>query len=253
MSLKKWTKQPRLWRKKPRLPKRRVSNSRSSTDRPIPVLHAFSPSVISEPADWPETAKSTGYWFLDEPILEWSPSPELLQFLANDSPPIYVGFGSIFGRDAMTTTKIVVDAITQAEVRAVVATGWGGLNITNIELPENVLAIESAPHDWLFPQVAAVVHHGGCGTTAAGLRAGKPTVICPFFGDQPFWGDIVHRLGVGPLPIPQKKLTAEKLSLAIRAAVNDEAIRSSSEAIGRQIRDEDGVAEAVAFIERLFQ
>jgi sterol 3beta-glucosyltransferase len=107
------------------------------------------------------------------------------------------------------------------------------------------------PHDWLFPQVAAVVHHGGAGTTAAGLRAGRPTVICPFFGDQPFWGRRVHDLGVGSTPIPQKKLTAEKLAAALREVTTSPAIRAQADALGDRIRREDGVARAVAFIERL--
>ncbi|HVJ93664.1 MAG TPA: glycosyltransferase, partial [Labilithrix sp.] len=129
----------------------------------------------------------------------------------------------------------------------VLATGWGGLSA--VELPPNVIAIESAPHDWLFPRIKAVVHHGGAGSTMAGLRAGKPTVICPFFGDQPFWGNVVRRAGLGPPPIPQKKLSADRLATAIREALADDVVRRT-EAIGECIRAEDGPARAAELIER---
>jgi sterol 3beta-glucosyltransferase len=108
--------------------------------------------------------------------------------------------------------------------------------------------LESAPHDWLFPQCAAVIHHGGAGTTGAGLRAGRPTLICPFFGDQPFWGDRVWKLGAGPRPIAQKKLTAEELATAMTALATDQAMRLRAEELGRAIQGEDGVARAVALI-----
>ncbi|MGB7086008.1 MAG: nucleotide disphospho-sugar-binding domain-containing protein, partial [Phormidesmis sp.] len=116
------------------------------------------------------------------------------------------------------------------------------------EISNNVYLLESAPHDWLFPQCAAVVHHGGAGTTGAGLKAGKPTVICPFIGDQPFWGNCVYELGVGPRPIPQKQLTADKLAQAIREAVTDSKLRLRAEELGNKIRAEDGVMRAVDII-----
>ena len=116
--------------------------------------------------------------------------------------------------------------------------------------PDSILKIESAPHDWLFPRMAAVVHHGGAGTTAAGLRAGRPTVVCPFFGDQPFWGRCVHELCVGPEPIRQKKMTVENLAAAIREVTLDSTLRRNAEALGEKIRQEDGIATAIAIIER---
>ncbi len=109
--------------------------------------------------------------------------------------------------------------------------------------------MEQAPHGWLFPRVAAVVHHGGAGTTAAGLRAGRPTVVVPFFADQPFWGDRVHALGVGPRPIPRKELTAERLAAAIRQAAGAEGLRARAAALGARIRAEDGVGQAVRVVE----
>ena len=238
------------WRAAQGMGVRRLSRSRSSRRNPLPVLHAYSPSVIPRPEDWPSTATVTGYWFLDNPTPDWTPPAELLQFMESGSTPIYVGFGSIFGRNPARTTKIVIEAVQRAGVRAIIATGWGGLDVRPFELPDTIHAIESAPHDWLFPRVSAVVHHGGCGTTAAGLRAGKPSVLCPFFGDQPFWSATVEHIGAGPRAIPQKRLTSERLCRAILQAVNDTQTKTTASEIGRRIRSESGVTRAVEFIEQ---
>ena len=109
--------------------------------------------------------------------------------------------------------------------------------------------IEAVPHDWLFERVTAVVHHGGAGTTAAGLRAGKPTVICPFMGDQPFWGRRVVALGVGAGPVPQKKLNAENLAEAIQTVTSDKQIQERAATLGEKIRAEDGITKSIEFIE----
>jgi sterol 3beta-glucosyltransferase len=146
-------------------------------------------------------------------------------------------------------TGILVDALKKAELRGIIATGWGGISAD--DLPETIFKIDHAPHDWLFPKVSAVVHHGGAGTTAAGLRAGKPTVICPFLIVQPLWGARIQSLGAGPKPIPQKKLTVEKLAGALEEAVNNPAIREKAESIGQGIRNEDGIGKAIAIIENI--
>lgn len=112
------------------------------------------------------------------------------------------------------------------------AKGWGGLE-TEV-LPEGVYGLESVPHDWLFPRVAAVVHHGGAGTTAAGLRAGKPSVLCPFYGDQAFWARRIHALGAGPAPVPQKQLNADTLAAAITAAVTDTTMQEKACSLGKK-------------------
>lgn len=238
------------WRKEHGLSPRRGRRylERANGD-PIPALHAYSPTVISLPSDWPETATVTGYWFLDQPT-DRRPSSGLEAFLSAGEPPVYFGFGSIFGRDPARLARIVLDAIRATGVRAIIARGWGGLDPDPAETPESVLTIESAPHDRLFPRVAAVVHHGGCGTTAAGLRAGRPSLICPLFGDQPFWARKLQALGVGPSPIPQKKLNVENLSAALRELTTDTSMREKAAALGRRIRSEDGVANAVDFIEK---
>jgi sterol 3beta-glucosyltransferase len=125
------------------------------------------------------------------------------------------------------------------------------MDLREFDLPETMLSIAAVPHDWLFPQVSAVVHHGGCGTTAAGLRAGRRTIICPFFGDQPFWGRVVHELGVGPKPIPQRRLTPERLAKAISETIDDCEMESRAKQLGKQIRSESGVQNAVRFIDGL--
>ena len=216
--------------------------------RPLPVLHPFSTHVVTRPNDWPDNVYITGYWFLNR-LNEWEPSAELKAFLDEGELPVYVGFGSMAGRNPRRISNIVIEALQQANVRGIIATGWGGLALD--DLPERIFKVDKVPHDWLFPRMAAVVHHGGAGTTAAGLRAGCPTIICPFFGDQPYWGRRVHALGVGSKPIPQKKMTVEKLATAIREVTMDQSIRQNAEALGKKIRHEDGIANAIAIIERV--
>jgi sterol 3beta-glucosyltransferase len=214
----------------------------------IPVLHAISEAVIPRPADWPDSAYITGYWFLDRKS-DWTPPQDLQTFLKAGPSPVYIGFGSMTGRNPQQLSKVVIEALQIADLRGIIAIGWGGLMPK--DLPDSILTIESAPHDWLFPRVSAVVHHGGAGTTAAGLRSGKPSVIVPFFGDQPFWGRHVHLLGAGTKPIPKKKLTAEKLATAIKNAISDRDIQRKAEDIGKKIRQEDGIGNAIAIIEKI--
>jgi len=216
---------------------RGVSMLQMTDGTPIPVLHGFSKHVIPEPIDWPDTATVNGYWFLDQ-LETWEPPAELEQFLAAGDPPVYVGFGSMARRDAGPLTELVISALQQAKVRGLLAAGWGGLAPSKEGLPDTIFAIDKAPHDWLFPRMSAVIHHGGAGTTAAGIRAGKPTLICPFFGDQPFWGSRVHDLGVGAKPIPQRKLTVENLAAAMRKIVSDQLMRERAATLGERLRAE---------------
>ncbi len=141
-------------------------------------------------------------------------------------------------RDAEAITEIVLKALAIANRRGVLSLGWGGLS--RGDLPDSVIQIDDAPHDWLFPKMAAVVHHGGAGTTAAGLRAGVPSVVIPFFGDQWFWGWRVAELGAGPAPIPRRKLTAGLLARAIEFATTDRHVRERAAGLGRLIRAERG-------------
>jgi sterol 3beta-glucosyltransferase len=230
-------------------PRSRFAGELTRTDGwPVPVLYSFSRHVVPPPADWPDYIRVTGYWLLDE-TQDWQPTSELLSFLDAGQPPVFVGFGSMGGRDPARTTRLILEALADTGQRGLLVTGWGGLE-TKV-LPQNVFKIENTPYQWLFPRMAAVVHHGGAGTTAAGLMAGKPTVICPFVADQPFWGGRVAALGAGPPPIPQRNLTAGKLASAIRQAVTDAGMRHRAAALGEKLRAEDGAGEAVALIERL--
>ncbi len=215
--------------------------------KPVIKLYAYSQTVLPRPIDWDESSVVTGYWFLDAPV-DWQPDPALVKFLQTGSPPVYVGFGSMFMHGGARKTDIVLNALRLAGQRGVLATGWGGLTADNT--PDDVYVVEAVPHDWLLPQVAAVVHHGGAGTTGASLRAGKPTVICPHLGDQPFWGRRIAALGVGPSPISQRQLTAERLADAIKTAVSDQGISRRAAALGAAIRAEDGVGNAIAVINR---
>ena len=170
-------------------------------------------------------------------------------FLEAGSPPVYIGFGSMSSREPEATTRLVIEALRRVGQRAILLSGWGGLQKT--DLPDMVFMGESLPHAWLFPRVAAVVHHGGAGTTAAGLRAGVPSITVPFFGDQPFWGRRIAELGVGPEPIPRRRLTVERLASAIQQAVGDDGMRLRAAKLGARIRAEDGIAGAVEIIRQV--
>jgi UDP:flavonoid glycosyltransferase YjiC (YdhE family) len=214
---------------------------------PLPVLYGFSPSVIPKPIDWSDRLHVIGYWFLEQ-MKDYQPPKELVDFINDGSPPIYIGFGSMTPRNPERLTQIVLEGLNRTNQRAILLSGWAGLG--KVDLPESVFLCDSVPHDWLFPRMAAVVHHGGASTTAEGLRAGVPSIVVPFFGDQPMWGQRVADLGVGPLPIPYKQLSVEGLAAAIQQAVSDEAMRSRAIVIAQRIREEDGVANAVEAFHR---
>ena len=218
--------------------------------RAYPILHGFSQHVIPFPADYDENQIFTGYWFLEQDR-DWQPPEELETFLSAGDPPVYIGFGSMVDKEAESLTDLIVQALEIAEQRAVLLGGWTDLG--RADLPESILRIQNVPHSYLFPRVSAVVHHGGAGTTAAGLRAGKPSVVVPFVSDQPFWGWRVEKLGVGPKPIPRLKLTAEKLASAITLAVSDPEIKHRAAELGEKIRAEDGVRNAVRALEAVIQ
>lgn len=235
------------WRKQTLgLPSRRLlASERYLRGRPVQKLFCCSPHVVPPPADWDDSTTVTGYWFLDS-SREWQPPARLDEFLAGGAPPVYVGFGSLGGWTSNRVIAAAVTALEQTGQRGVLATG--GVRVP-FKVPDNVRVIDSAPHEWLFPRMSAMIHHGGAGTTAEGLRAGKPTLICPAtVNDQLFWGRRVFELGVGPEPIPQRKLTAEALSLAIRTAVADAGMRHRAEKLGERIRAEQGIEKAVEII-----
>ncbi len=216
-----------------------------------PILHGFSPAVVPRPADWRPGLDVVGYWWPARPA-DWQPSAELVEFLAAGPPPVYVGFGSMAGGGARRLSALAVGALRRAGVRAVVQAGWAGLAATG----DDVITIGPVPHDWLFPRMAAVVHHAGASTTAAGLRAGVPSVAVPMIADQGFWSARLTGLGVGPPAIPIRRLTEHRLAAAVAAAVRAPGYRDRAGRIAARLAIEDGagaVAAAVGNLARVSQ
>lgn len=204
----------------------------------VPHTYCWSPALIPKPLDWPLQISISGFFFLSL-ASSYKPPPDLLYFLESGPPPVYIGFGSIVVDDPNALTTLLFATIRKLRIRALVSKGWGGLGGDQLELPPGVMMLGNCPHDWLFPRCAAVVHHGGAGTTAAGIRCGKPTVVVPFFGDQPFWGSMVYKAGAGPQPVPFKKLTAEILAESISMALGPET-QARAQELGAKISHEKG-------------
>ncbi len=212
-----------------------------------PLIFAYSPTVLPRPDDWHAPyIHIPGYFFL-EASESYQPPPELTDFLATGEPPICVTFGSMVNREAQRIQQIVYQSLNETGQRAVLLSGWSGAQA--MQPGNNLLALESAPHDWLFSRCKAVIHHGGAGTTGAGLRAGIANIVIPHGLDQLFWGKRVAQIGAGPAPIGLSKLSVHALSAAIDQA-NDPALRARASMVGGQIRSEDGVGEAVRIIEQ---
>ena len=197
-----------------------------------------SPALIPKPKDWGPHISISGFYFLSL-ASNFTPEPDLDAFLKAGPPPVYIGFGSIVVEDPNAMTKLIFEAVKKTGQRALVSKGWGGFGADEMGIPEGVFMLGNVPHDWLFQHVTCVVHHGGAGTTAAGILAGKPTVVVPFFGDQPFWGAMVARAGAGPSPIPNKQLTSEKLAAAIEECLKPTTQRRAQE-LGARISSEKG-------------
>lgn len=212
----------------------------------LPVLYGFSEHVVPVPADYPDNAHVTGYWHRTGN--RWTAPTEVEEFLDSDEPAVYIGFGSMgFGKLAAERGRLITDAVERAGIRAVVAAGWGGLSLQ--ESSSRILTIDEAPHEHLFPQVSAVVHHGGAGTVAAGLRAGRPTLVCPVLGDQAFWGQRVASLEAGPAPVPLRKLTVPMLADSLQQLVTDPRFSRHAADVGERLRQEDGTGTAVRVLE----
>ncbi|KAH0559844.1 hypothetical protein GP486_003641 [Trichoglossum hirsutum] len=207
----------------------------------IPHTYCWSPALIPKPKDWGPHISISGFYFLSL-ASSYTPPPDLDAFLSSGPAPIYIGFGSIVVDDPGAMTALVFNAVRKAGVRALISKGWGGLGTGGLEVPPGVFMIGNVPHDWLFSRVSCVVHHGGAGTTAAGIAMGKPTVIVPFFGDQPFWGAMVAKAGAGPTPIPYKNLTADGLAASILGALKPAVLERASE-LGSRISQEQGSKE----------
>ncbi|TVY17840.1 Sterol 3-beta-glucosyltransferase UGT80B1 [Lachnellula arida] len=208
----------------------------------IPFTYLWSPTLIPKPQDWGSHIKITGFSFLSK-ASTYTPPDDLAEFLKAGPPPVYIGFGSIVVDKPDELTKIIFGAVKRAGVRALVSKGWGGLG--GNELPEGVFLLGNVPHDWLFQYVSCVVHHGGAGTAAIGIAMGKPTVVVPFFGDQPFWGAMIHKAGAGPEPVPYRMLTEKLLANSITTALGPD-IQSAVKGMAARIAHENGAADAAS-------
>lgn len=226
----------KLMRKQLGLPAKQPKTKR------LPALYAFSPKVVPPVED--TDSVTTGYWFLDEPF---TPPANLAAFLEHGSAPVYLGFGSMPSSDPKAILNVFIEALGRTGQRGVLARGWGGAQID--ALPENIFLLDSAPHDWLFPHMAAVVHHGGAGTTAAGLRAGKPALLIPHMADQPYWARRLFDLGVSAKPLGRNDLNVTTLTERLQRLLSDAGIQSRAARLGEEIRAEDGVGSAVHWID----
>lgn len=236
------------WRKAEGMPPRRLESTPCNqiNGHRVPVLYAMSPLLMPRPLEWDEHIYMTGFW-QDRDTTDYTPEPGLREFLKQKPKPVYIGFGSMTSGDMGETLSIVQEAIRLSGVRAVIATGWGN---AQPEPQPNVYVIHGyVPHDWLFRQVCAVVHHGGAGTTAAGLCAECPTLVIPFGGDQPFWALRVRMLRLGPRPIRREKLTAQKLARALTNLTTVRSYRLAALTLGKRLRQENGVRNAADVIE----
>jgi UDP:flavonoid glycosyltransferase YjiC (YdhE family) len=211
----------------------------------VPIIYGYSQYVLPKPEDWGDHLHVTGYWFVEQS--GYHPPQELAHFLDRGSKPIYIGFGSMVDSEAKRTTDIVLEALDITGHRAILHGGWSDFGSSN--LPDHVYKVTEIPHDWLFPHMAAIIHHGGAGTTAAALRAGVPSVVVPYFADQPFWARHIYQLGISSKPIPREKLTATRLASGIQEATHDKAVQQKARQIGESIRAENGVDLAVQFID----
>jgi UDP:flavonoid glycosyltransferase YjiC (YdhE family) len=212
----------------------------------IPIIFGFSEHVVTRPPDWGDHVHLTGWWHPSDPA--WTPEADLEHFIEAGPPPVFIGFGSMPVSDPARTTALVVEAVRLGGQRAVLHAGWAGLGGA---LPPEVMPIRYAPYDWLFPRMAAVVHHGGSGTTGFGFWSGVPSVIVPFGFDQFYWGQRAAELGVGPQPVPFRRLTAKGLATAIDAAVSDGKMRRRAGDLGQALRAENGVQRAVEIVGKL--
>lgn len=228
-------------------PLTRLGLFRDNQGKQLPTLCAYSPLVSPKPRDWGPEINITGYWLLEDNT-GWEPSQSFIDFLNNGSEPIYIGFGSMpFG--AKRNSQLLRQALSQWGGRAVVASGWGGIDAD--DLPETVFAIDKAPHDRLFKYVKGVVHHGGAGTTAAGLIAGKPTFVVPQAVDQPYWGRRVYELGCGPEPVRLHKLSANVLANRLRQLDTNPNYQKNAQDLAQKLAAESGTDAAISIIEEV--
>lgn len=210
----------------------------------LPMLYGVSPALLPKPADWPADVHLSGQWLSPSP--SWTPPPALANFLAAGDSPIYIGFGSMTGFDKRRLLDALVAAL--AGRRALFHAGWSGVDPRT--LPDTIFPIGDTPHDWLLPRTAAIIHHGGSGTSHSAARAGVPSIVTPFAGDQFFWAERLRLAGVAPAAVDGRRPTAKAFARALDFAASPEAC-ARARAVGEMMRAENGVAEAVRVIERI--
>ena len=201
---------------------------------------------MPRPADWPAHLQVTGYWWPSEPD-NWSPPAQLVDFLQAGPPPVFVGLGSTATARGPELSNVIGSALRATGTRAVVQSGWAGLHLTG----DDILMVDELPHSWLFPRVAAVVHHCGAGTTAATLRAGVPSIPVTGIMDQPFWAKRLRLLGAAPAALPRANVTASELATALREVCGDPSYRASAQQLSALLADEDGARSATHRITEL--
>lgn len=221
---------------------------RNMNGKPIPTLYAYSSIIAPKPKEYGDHQHMTGFW-IKELDRGWSPDENLKLFLNSGSKPIYIGFGSTVGGNFDRIIRIILESVKITGQRAILSAGWRNLN--EINLPRNIIQVGNVPHEWLFPQVLAVSHHGGAGTTAAGVRSGVPSIIVPFGGDQSYWGEQIYHMGIGTKPIWCKRLSVENYTKAIRDVLNNQKMRNRASEVGAILRKEDGVTNAITLIEKM--
>jgi sterol 3beta-glucosyltransferase len=210
------------------------------------ILLAYSRHLVPQSEQSPNVV-NTGFWVL-ESSPTWKPSPELARFLSLGPPPIYIGFGSMPVRQPRQIARAILAAVRSLGARAILDAGWSTMEPS--DLRDDAIIVKNVPHDWLFERVAAVVHHGGAGTTAAALRAGRPSVVVPFILDQFFWAERLHALHAAPLALPFDRLGERRLAAALRQVTGDSELRENARRLGQLVRSEGGVTLAADRIEQ---
>jgi UDP:flavonoid glycosyltransferase YjiC (YdhE family) len=212
----------------------------------LPILIGISPAVLPQPTDWSANIRMTGFWFL--PTAEnWQAPNALVDFIQAGDAPLYIGFGSMLSQDPKATAELFIRALKYTGQRAVFSAGWGGLQAS--DLPKNIYMSGYVPHEWLFPRMAGIVHHGGVGTTASAFASGVPSWVTPFFGDQPFWGQRAYELGVAPAPIAKRNLTMKNVSERLMELKENPTFHVKAQALGETILREDGLQMVVSMVE----
>ncbi|MBD2067280.1 glycosyltransferase family 1 protein [Leptolyngbya sp. FACHB-671] len=216
---------------------------------PLTIVNCYSAAAIAPPSDWGPAVYQAGYCFLNTAD-SFTSSPKLQAFLDEEPKPFYVGFGSMIPRHPEQLAQTIVSALATTKQRAILCSGWGSVST---DLSPSIYRLEEAPHDWLFPRVSAAIHHGGSGTVAATLRAGIPSIVVPFFGDQPTWGNLLVQLGVCPATHRQSELTSDRLVASIQTVLEDSSFRERAQQLQVQLQAEDGVARVVSVVESQLQ